>query len=262
MNASPPRSTAPVTAAVPPAMRPVDASVGGRQVRKLQLASEGGREYFEAACRSAQRVVLRPLRNGNAVEYPATLAGRLDGASLLVDWPSDSDGLVPMRAGERVDVKLFSECDLLMFQVDVSLCCFRPRPYLHLDWPREIGVVGVRTVARIPMTKPAVLAIAVASEQAALKVQGTVVDLSLGGAALVSPDGGLAVGQQGTVRLSISPSSGQVTVRISPRCAIRSRRELPGGEGFQYGIQFLDPSIDDSLVLLAIVGEAALRREE
>ena len=242
--------------------RNADGAPGGRQMRKLPLSSEAGREYFETLCADVRRVMLRPLRDGNTAEYPATLTGRLEGASLMIAWPSDREGLLPMRVGERIEVKLFSERDLVIFQVDVGLCCFRPRPYLHLNWPKEVGVVEVRTVARIPMAKPAVLARASADGSPGEQVHGKVVDLSLGGAALVSACGTLPVGELGELLLTISPDAGRVAVNVRPRCAVRSRRELPAGEGFQYGIQFLEPTINDRLVLLAIVGEAALRRED
>jgi len=262
---SPEAGTGPGHTAVPTPAAPSRASeaqAAGRQMRKLALATEAGRDYFEALCSDVRRVMLRPLRDGNAVEYAATLAGRLDGSSLMIVWPSDRDGLVPMRAGERVEVKFFSERELVIFQVDVGLCCFRPRPYLHLNWPKEVGAVEVRTVARIPMAKPAVLVRAPVDGSPGEQVPGKVVDLSLGGAALVSPNGALVVGELAELLLTINPDSGRVAVHVRPRCAVRSRRELPAGEGFQYGIQFLEPTINDRLVLLAIVGEAALRREE
>lgn len=247
-----------------PAVPPVQSSPAAatRQMRKLALSTEAGRTYFEALCRDVRRVVLRPLRDGNQVEYPATLAGRLDGASLLIDWPSDRDGLVPMRVGERVDVKFFSERDLVMFQVDVGLCCFRPRPYLHLQWPKEVAVVEVRTIARVPISKEAALLGAPQEDGKQEQIRGRLVDLSLGGAAFVCEQGSLAVGTQSQLMLSIRPDAGRTAVYVRPACVMRSRRELAPGEGFQYGIQFLDPSINDRLVLLAIVGEAALHTED
>jgi c-di-GMP-binding flagellar brake protein YcgR len=150
----------------------------------------------------------------------------------------------------------------VIFQIDVGLCCFRPRPYLHLNWPKEIGVVEIRTVARIPMAKPATLARPGSADEPGEQVKGKVIDLSLGGAAFVCPTASLVVGEQGEMLLTINPDAGRVAVNVRPRCAVRSRRELPNGEGFQYGIQFLEPTINDRLVLLAIVGEAALHRED
>jgi c-di-GMP-binding flagellar brake protein YcgR len=232
-------------------------------MRKLALSSEAGREYFEGLCRDVRRVVLKPLRDGNAVEYPAALVGRLDGASLLIDWPSDRDGLTPLRVGERIEVKFFSERDLVIFQVDLTLCCFRPRPYLHLAWPKEIACVEVRQVARIPMEKPAVFVRPAVDGAVAEQVRGRVVDLSMGGAAFICAQGDLPVGEQGELLLSINPEAGRTAVYVRPKAALRSRRDVPAGKGeFQYGVQFLEPSINDRLVLLAIVGEAALSRQD
>ena len=252
-----------VTAGEPPAAAPAPAGDSQRrQLRRIQLNEAGPRQDFARICREVDRVVVRLPRDGGQGEYLTAMIGRLDGDSLLIDWPADKDGLVALKAGDRIEVKLFTSRDLVMFQVDIVLCCFRPRPYIHLAWPREVSIVGVREITRVPLSKAAKFLRLQPEGGDVAELDGRIADASLGGASLICAEDVLKVGEIGELLVSLRTDPSLPRVAARPRCAVRNRRVLPSGEGVHYGLQFLDAKINDHIVMLAIVGLAALRREE
>ncbi len=198
------------------------------------------------------RVVLKAVNQPGRPEFRVPVVGALDGHSLLTQCPV-RDGVPAIKCGEVLEVRLFAVRDLVIFQTEVLAHSTYPAPYLHLGWPIELCVVHVRSSARTVLDKPATFGLHIDGQ--VLPVTGSVVDLSVSGAAFVCDSLGAILGDKGELVLVLEIDPRLPPVYVHPRCVVRSVREpLNPGGCLQYGLEFIDPSLHDALAIRAFLG--------
>ena len=225
-----------------------------RRLRPLRRhAAKGSALRYLAGFHSRlTRVVLKAITRPGRPEHRVPVVGMLDGHSLLTQCPMQ-DGVPALRCGEVVEVRLFSVRDLVIFQTEVLAHSTYPAPYLHLAWPSELCVVQVRTSARTQIDKPATFGLKYGDQ--VLPVAGALVDLSISGAAFLCDSLGAMLGDEGELVLVLEVDARMPPIYVHPRCVVRSvRAPLHPGGCLQYGLEFIDISMHDTLAIRAYLG--------
>ncbi len=213
--------------------------------------------YLAAFHARLDRVVLKALGQPGRPEYRVPVVGRIENHSLLTACPM-AHGLPQVKPGEALEVRLFAVRDLVIFQSEVLAQSSFPAPYLHLAWPVELCVVQVRSSTRVQIDKPATFGLRI--DQEVLPVSGSLVDLSPTGAAFLCDALGAMQGDEGDLVLMLEVDPRLPPVYVHPRCVIRSVREpLHPGGCLQYGLEFTQVSLHDTLAIRAYLGAVEAR---
>jgi Flagellar protein YcgR/PilZ domain len=212
-----------------------------------------------------RRIVLQPDVESGQQQYASVPIGSIDGVSLIVAWPSDSEGLLPLKVHQQVSVKFFHELNLMMFTTQIHSLVFQPRPHIHLDWPREVSSVEVRDVRRVRVDLPASFTLEVSDQDAApLPIIGKILDLTPQGAGFFSEQDKLAIGNKGRILMAIWPNPNEQPVQIRPQVKVMARNEIKrmNPPGWVYGLEFSELSSHERTIIWAVMGQAIEKKKD
>ena len=187
--------------------------------------------------------------------YYTSLIGYVSGEYLLMKLPFEDSLSVPILAGERLSVRVFSGINVFSFDCDVESVHHSPWFYMHLSFPLEIQATALRKEVRVKVDLP-------------VQINGTpdggsITDISVAGAQIIAdralgePDAKIAL----RFTFRIKPTNQEVL--IEPSATIRSLREMRAAKTdapprFAHGVSFdeIDPS--NQVMLQNLVYEAIL----
>lgn len=228
--------------------------------KKISAADEGtlslGGLYTKV-----RRIVLQPLIENNEQQYISVPVGSIDGVSIVVAWPSDAEGLLPLKQFQQIQVKFFHDLNLIMFTTQIQSLAFQPKPHIHLEWPKEVSSVEVRDVKRIRVDLPASFGIADSGEEKqALPVIGKILDLTPQGAGFFCEQDKLAVGNKGRILMAIWPDPKEPPVQIRPMATVLARNEVKKLNGWVYGLEFEELTGYERMIMWSVMGQAVEKR--
>lgn len=188
---------------------------------------------------------------GHGERYPVRLIGYHRPVSVLVSAPLANGRLVFIKEGQRLLVRGFVGRDAVGYSTRVLKSNLLPFAYLHLAWPDEVQTMRIRSSARVPVDL--VCAVITADGQHSSRM----IDLSQGGARLLSrvPIG--APGEQVQLAFRINPGGAEIYLR--PRAMIRTITDEAGQ--ITTGLEFSDLSEAENLYLSNMVYQYLLREK-
>lgn len=198
-----------------------------------------------------ERVQLRLLGRDIQAFHYATLIGYIKGQSILVTTPLSGRQRIAMTEGERLELRMLTGSNIVIFQSEIIRVCVSPSHYLHLQYPERIQMQKLRNASRTRVRIAAKLTAA----QGALEI-AQIIDLSPDGAQVVVPK---LIGDKGQqVQLSFQASVDELTSTLTLDGLIQhTRPAAPGhewGEGMlEYGISFTGVSDENKLWLKCLV---------
>lgn len=186
-----------------------------------------------------ERILL--CRPGKAC-YDARLIGYIRGVSLLVTEPVLDGVRMNFLEGEPVEVRMFSGCDIQVFDTKVSRICIAPVHYLHLDYPRAMKLQPLRRSPWVDLGLPGEVSVPGA------KLPILIRNLSDSGARfMVSAEIG-----EGTLQLGFPAEIDGLRHDLALAAKVVHRKRGEGGM-HEYAVAFQDLRDEDRLWLKCLV---------
>lgn len=180
----------------------------------------------------------------------ARMIGYLKGKSILITVPADEQGLIYLKEGESVVIKVFSGKHVLVFPATVLAVPSKPYPHIHLSYPSVVTGFVVRKAER------ASVRLITAIEMGGDPITGLITDLSTGGVSFVARNAEIKPHSQAVLNFKLQLAESTFIMKL--HCVVRTVRGLQsevleGATG--YGAQFLDLSAEDILIVGLFVGQ-------
>lgn len=231
-----------------------------RHVRELDLRLEVPGDNKESAeSRREVRILLDETRiqPGEAMQiqssldstrFPVRLIGYHKGKSIIVTNPVQDGSPIYLKEGQAFVARIFSGKYVFAFPCSILGSAVKPYPYLHLSYPVDVVGVNIRKAERVRLR-----VIAAFDTDDGRRGAGVIVDLSNGGAYLLSKSPDLAIGCHLTLKFKIDIAGTEYVLDlVGVVRATRPNDEEPAlGNGF--GIQFSHVSPEDNLVLASFI---------
>jgi c-di-GMP-binding flagellar brake protein YcgR len=197
-------------------------------------------------------VQLQTLHATHAERYQVRMVGLFAPISLLVTAPTVQGKLVFVKEGQQFLVRGFVGKDAVAYKTRVLKSNLAPFPYLHLAYPESVQSMRIRASARVPVDL--VTAIATPVGQAAARL----VDLSVGGARLVSPRAFAEKGHEVKISFRINPSGMEVYLTLN--AVVRAvHREESAQNQTATGVEFVGLTDQERLYLTNMVYQNLLK---
>lgn len=231
-----------------------------RHVRELDLRLEvPGDEGANTESKREVRVLLDEarLQPGEAMQiqssldssrFPVHLIGYHKSKSIVVTNPTHDGVPIFLKEGQAFIARIFSGKYVYAFPCTILASAVKPYPHLHLSYPVEVVGINIRKAERVRLR-----VIAAFDTDDARRGAGVIIDLSNGGAYLLSKSPDLTVGRHLTLKFKIDIAGIEYVLDLPG--IVRSSRpneEEPAlGDGF--GIQFTHVTPEDNLVLASFI---------
>ncbi len=197
-------------------------------------------------------VQLQTLHPTHAERYQVRMIGVHAPVSLLVTAPTAQGKLIFVKEGQQFLVRGFVGKDAVAYKTRVLKSNLSPFPYLHLAYPQTVQSMRIRASARVPVDL--VTAVTGPQGQAAARL----VDLSVGGARLMSPRPFAEKGNEVKLSFRINPSGMDVYLTLG--AVVRAlHREEAGPQQVATGVEFVGLSDQDRLYLTNMVYQNLLK---
>lgn len=189
------------------------------------------------------RLQLITHRRIKPVQYFSSLIGYLKDEYIILKIPMESGAPIALAEGERLTIRVFSGIKVCSFACTVERVFGRPLFYVHVSFPTSVQGTSLRTAMRVKVDLPALIA---GSGTHSQPLACTILNLSVSGALVVSPNRLPADEEQITLQFSLKAPPDDQEVRIPARAAIRNvnvTRAADDSDLYTYGLQFveLDP---------------------
>lgn len=203
---------------------------------------------------------LQPLLEGQVERFTVHVIGVMRRRSVLVTAPEVDGKLIFIRDGQTYLVRAFSGLNVCAFKARVLKSQLQPFPYLHLAYPDSVQAMRIRKAMRAPAN---IIVAVHESEEGRQTGAGKLVDISVGGAKLLSP---MALGRKDqTVWLSFKVRLGDMEEYVKTPAILRSTGEEADEQGKpmkSYGIQFGDLNQSQRLIIMNLVYQHLLKDSE
>lgn len=186
--------------------------------------------------------------------YTAYIIGYSTGQSISITAPISLDNkVVLIRQDQPVTIRYFVDTVACGFESTVIKVCNTPYPYLHLAYPGDIHSEELRREKRIRTRLNATWSNRL--EQRAVRGRGEILDLSVHGLSLSTPD---KLGEVGdTIDIMATLPVGKIERLFTTSAIIRSFREVEQQSAEQisylYGMEFNNILEDDYILISAYV---------
>ena len=203
--------------------------------------------------------------------YMVKVLGNIPKSSLIVSCPRLNGKYILVRESQVVNVRLMLSTHVCAFSSKIAKSYMEPAAHLHIAYPSYVETSVVRQAARVETRlisniEPDALATTISESSSAI-----VIDLSLGGAKLISKEDFGTVNQ--TMRLACNVKIGPYNHILKLDCEIRSQEiqmleqvqatlvdndflTRMGVEYFYvYGIRFVDVPKESGIPLMAFILE-------
>lgn len=200
---------------------------------------------------------LQPLMEGQAERWTVKVIGHIRPKSLLVTAPMVDGKLIFIKDGQTYLVRAFSGLNVCAFKARVLKSQLQPVPYLHLAWPENVQAMRIRKAMRAPA---GIIAAIHDSEEGRQIGAGKIVDISVGGAKVLSP-AQLGYKEQ-TLWLSFKVKLGDMEEYVKTPAIIRAVSEEADEQGKTmkaYGVQFGELNQSQRLIIMNLVYQYVLK---
>lgn len=144
------------------------------------------------------RLQLSVVRDVKPIQYFSTLIGYIRNEYMILKAPTVARGIIPLREGDKISVRVFSGVSVCTFDVVVNRIFPAPLFYMHVSFPDAIFGIGLRTAMRVKVDLPGTLSKPQAPDISDIQV--LIENISVGGALIETP---VEVGKEGEkVKLS------------------------------------------------------------
>jgi hypothetical protein len=126
---------------------------------------------------------LQPLLEGQIDRYTVRVIGLMKPKSVMVTAPAIEGRLLFIKEGQTYLVRVFSGLNVCAFKAKVLKAPLQPFPYLHLSYPDSVQAMRIRKNMRAPTN---IIVSTADSEEGRLSAAGKIVDISVGGAKVLS----------------------------------------------------------------------------
>lgn len=126
---------------------------------------------------------LQPLLEGQTDRYTVRVIGLMKPKSVMVTAPAIEGRLLFIKVGQTYLVRVFSGLNVCAFKAKVLKAPLQPFPYLHLSYPDNVQAMRIRKNMRAPTN---IIISTSESEEGRLSAAGKIVDISVGGAKVLS----------------------------------------------------------------------------
>jgi len=177
--------------------------------------------------------------------------------SLLVSAPLVDGKLIFIKDGQTYLVRAFSGLNVCAFKTKVLKSQLQPFPYLHLSWPDGVQAMRIRKAMRAPAS---IIVAVQESEEGRQTGAGRIVDISVGGAKILSPN---ALGYKDQhLWLSFKVRLGDMEEYVKTPAIIRAVGEETDDQGKvmkSFGIQFGELQPAQRLIIMNLVYQYLLK---
>tara|TARA_R110002051_G_scaffold17586_2_gene51376 strand:- start:239084 stop:239956 length:873 start_codon:yes stop_codon:yes gene_type:complete len=225
---------------------------------KLDVAGNGAASEVQISSLSqiqlapGDLVQLQTLHPTHAERYQVRMIGFYAPVSLMVTSPTVQGRLVFVKEGQQFLVRGFVGKDAVAYKTRVIKSNLAPFPYLHLAYPETVQSMRIRGSSRVSVEL--VTAVSGPAGQASAKI----VDLSCGGARMMSPRPVAEKGDDVKLSFRINPSGLDVYLTINAKVRAVSCDETANSQ-VATGVEFVDLNEQDRLYLTNMVYQNLLK---
>ena len=190
------------------------------------------------------RLQLITHRRVKPVQHFSCLIGYIKDEYIILKIPMENGAPIALAEGERLTIRVFSGIKVCSFACTVERVFGRPLFYVHVSFPTSVQGTSLRTAMRVKTDLTAQLS---GSGTHGKPLACTIVNLSVSGALVTSPNRLPADEEQIALQFSLKAPPDDQDVQISTHAAIRNvnvTKAADGSDVFTYGMQFieLDPT--------------------
>lgn len=231
-----------------------------RNAAEEKLAEEVGSAANEMQISTLAQIQLAPgdlvqlqtLHTNHTERYQVKMSGFHAPISIWVTSPTSQGKLIFIKESQQFLVRGFVGKYAVSYKTRVIKSNLSPFPYLHLAYPESVQSMRIRGSTRVPVEL--VTSVQAPRDEGSAKI----VDLSWGGARMLSPQ--LVADERDDVTLAfrINPSGLDVYMTIKAKVRAVSRDEINAGV-VATGIEFVDLNEQDPLYLANMVYQNLLK---
>lgn len=220
-------------------------------------------DYADLKIQVGEQLQLQTRDGNDDRRLQVRLVGYLPGVSLLVTTPKVGDKVMMMREGQPFVARMMIGNRIVGFATTVLRSCARPFPYLHLSYPDDMEQITVRKSQRVRVKLFASLKNDNPDYQFAKPHPATVVDLSIGGALVVSSE---QLGDEGDkIFLNCAFKVGNAEKLLAIPAVIRNIQEESsdehGEDSYYHGLEFKLDGLQDTFALHGFVYEQIVKAQ-
>lgn len=200
---------------------------------------------------------LQPLLEGQTDRYTVRVIGLMKPRSVLVTAPSIEGRLLFVKDGQTYLVRAFSGLNVCAFKAKVLKAQLQPFPYLHLSYPDSVQAMRIRKAMRAPAN----IIVAVSeSEEGRQTAAGKIVDISVGGAKILST---MNLGDKDKnfwVAFKVVLADMEEYVKVPVTVRVTGEEEDEQGRSMKsFGVQFGHLSQSQRLIIMNLVYQHLLK---
>lgn len=225
---------------------------------KLDVAGNGTTAEIQTSSLSqiqlapGDLVQLQTLHPTHAERYQVRMIGFHAPVSLMVTSPTVQGRLVFVKESQQFLVRGFVGKDAVAYKTRVIKSNLSPFPYLHLAYPETVQSMRIRGSSRVSV------ALVTSVNGPAGQASAKIVDLSCGGARMISPKPVAEKGDLVKLSFRINPSGLDVYLTINAKVRAVSRDETADSQ-VATGVEFVDLNEQDRLYLTNMVYQNLLK---
>jgi c-di-GMP-binding flagellar brake protein YcgR len=179
-------------------------------------------------------------RRVKPVQHFSSLIGYVKDEYIILKIPLENGAPIALAEGERLTIRVFSGVKVCSFACTVERVFARPLFYVHVSFPTTVQGTSLRTAMRVKVDLPAYIAGSGTHDK---PLACTILNLSVSGALVVSPNRLPADEEQIALQFSLKAPPHDQEVRVSASAVIRNvnvTKSPDASELFTYGMQFID----------------------
>jgi c-di-GMP-binding flagellar brake protein YcgR len=199
-------------------------------------------------------IQLQTLHTTGAERYQVRMIGVHAPISLLVSAPTAQGKLIFVKEGQQFLVRGFVGKDAVAYKTRVLKSNLSPFPYLHLAYPQSVQSMRIRASARVSVDL--VTAVTAPTGQAAA---ARLVDLSLGGARLISSRPFAKKGDEVKLAFRINPSGIDIYLTLTALVRALHRDDAAPTGQVATGVEFVGLGDQEKLYLTNMVYQNLLK---
>lgn len=226
-------------------------------------ASNKGSPYESMNLKVGDRLQVQPPPKLTVERCNVRFIGSLQDQSLLITAPVLASGVrLDLMEGDNLVIRIFSSQNAFAFACEVLRVCKLPYGYLHVSFPQVVQGTVIRKAPRIKIK----IGVMVGTDKdKASEVPGVISNLSSNGALL---DGRRNIAEVGdTLHLSFHLKLHNIDVNLS---LVGNVRAIIGGDKpeqsssslSQFGLEFVDLTPNDKMILQSMVYQQMIERPE